>query len=170
MQNWKDLYKEHATAITDNILDIRWVDLWHNQVNFLTEEHPFPTPAIFLSYRTINTQDVGNKVQKVNLQVDFYLYYETFADTYKDAFNQDSALDFIDLMDKINALFHGAEGENFSSMRRQSFEPVDTGNAGNLYRMSYECTLMDYSALKAFADHEINEISIEHDKTPYALD
>ncbi|WP_166964642.1 hypothetical protein [Yeosuana marina] len=170
MQNWKDLYKEHATAISDTIPAIRWIDLWHNQVNFLTEEHPFPTPAIFLSYRTLRTEDVGNKVQKVNLQVDAYLYYETFADTYKDAFNQDSALEFIDLMDNINALFHGAEGENFSSMRRLGFAPVDTGNAGNLYRMSYECTLMDYSALKEFADHEINDITIEHDKTPYALD
>lgn len=170
MQNWKDLYKEHALLITDKIPEIRWVDLWHNQVNFLTEEHPFPTPSTFLSYRSLRTEDVGNKVQNVNLQVDIYLYYETFADTYKDAFNQDSALSFIDLMDKINALFHGAEGTNFSSMRRLGFAPVDTGNAGNLYRISFECTLMDYSALKVYDDHELDEIEITHDENPYQID
>ncbi|MFY0714112.1 hypothetical protein J1D01_10575 [Seonamhaeicola sp. NFXS20] len=170
MQNWKDLYQEHATKIADNIPDIRWVDLWHNQVNFLTEEHPFPTPATFLSYRTLRTEDAGNKVQKVTLQVDIYLYYETFADTYNDAFNQESALSFIDLMDHINTLFHGSEGENYSSMRRLGFAPVDTGNAGNLYRMSYECQLMDYSAQKEFAEHEIDDISIEHDTMPYEID
>lgn len=167
MQNWKDLYIEHATMISNKINEIPWIDLWHNQVNFLTEEHPFPTPATFLSYRTLRTEDVGNKVQKVTLQVDVYLYYETFADTYKGAFNQESALSFIDLMDKINALFHGAEGVNFSNMRRLGFAPVDTGNAGNLYRVSFECVLMDYSALQEFVDHEINEIDVVHDKTPY---
>jgi len=169
MQNWKDLYKEHATLIADKVADIRWIDLWHNQVNFLTEEHPFPTPSVFLSYRTLNTQDAGNKVQKVNLQVDCYLYYETFADTYKDAFNQDSALDFINLMDLLNAALHGSEGTNYSSMRRLGFAPVDTGNAGNLYRISYECTLMDYSALKAYDDHELDELDIEPSDEPYQL-
>lgn len=78
MQFWTDLYKELATKITDNIPEVRWVDLWHNQVNFLEEEHPFPTPAVFLSFRSRELEDAGKKVQKVNLQVDFFLYYETF--------------------------------------------------------------------------------------------
>ncbi|CDF80585.1 conserved hypothetical protein [Formosa agariphila KMM 3901] len=167
MQDWKSLYKEHATLLTDKATAVRWIDLWHNQVNFLTTEHPFPTPAVFLSYRTLSTVDVSNKVQNVRVQVDVYLYYETFADTYRDSFNQDSALNFIDLMDTINAAFHGSEGENYSSMRRLGFAPVDTGNAGNLYRISYECTLMDYSAVKAYDDHEIKDLAIEQNDTPY---
>ncbi|WP_435135744.1 hypothetical protein [Formosa sp. A9] len=170
MQNWKDLYLEHANIISAKAPTVQWIDLWHNQVNFLTEEHPFTTPAVFLSYRTLNTQDVGTKVQNVRVQVDVYLYYETFADTYNGAFNQDSALEFIDLMDAINAAFHGAQGDNFSSMRRLGFTPVDTGNAGNLYRISYECTLIDYSAQREYEDHEIKDMVIEKNDTPYQID
>ncbi|QQV91565.1 tail completion [Winogradskyella phage Peternella_1] len=170
MQNWKDLYLEHANMISAKTDAIEWIDLWHNQVNFLETEHPFPTPAVFLSYRTLQTNDVGQKVQNVNLQVDIYLFYETFADTYKDSFNQESALVFIDLMDEINNVFHGSAGENFSSMRRTGFAPMDTGNAGNLYRMSYTCQLMDYSATKDYDEHELDEIKIEKSEQPYLLD
>ncbi|MBV7268386.1 hypothetical protein [Winogradskyella luteola] len=170
MQNWKDLYLEHAELISDGIAAINWVDLWHNQVNFLTEEHPFATPAVFLSYRTLTTDDVGQKVQNVKAQVDVYLYYETFADTYKDAVNQESALEFIDLMDEIYKLLHGSKGENYSSMRRLGFAPMDTGNAGNLYRISYECILMDYSAIKQYTDHELEEIDVEHSDDPYEIE
>lgn len=170
MQNWKDLYLEHAEMITNTIDSNRWVDLWHNQVNFLETEHPFPTPATFLSYRTLTTEDIGQKAQNVKVQVDVYLFYETFADTYKDAFNQETALEFIDIMDAINALFHGTSGKNYSAMRRLGFAPIDTGNAGNLYRISYECTLIDYSAKKTYEDQEIEEITIEHNKQPYVVD
>jgi len=61
MQNWKDLYIELADKI-NQIEAVRWIDLWHNQVNFLEEEHPFPTPAVFLSFRGRNFEDIGLKV------------------------------------------------------------------------------------------------------------
>jgi hypothetical protein len=169
MQNWKDLYLEHAEMISQNLPEIKWIDLWHNQVNFLEEEYPFPAPATFLSYRILRTEDVGLKVQNVKLQVDIRLFYETFADTYKGSFNQDTALEFIDSLDKINALFHGSEGNNFSGMRRLGFSPEDTGNAGNLYLISYECTLIDYSATKTYVDHELDDIRVTHDDDPYDL-
>lgn len=168
MQNWKDLYLEHAQLISTKLPEIEWFDLWHNQVNFLTEEHPFTTPAVFASYRTTNTDDLGEKVQKVNLQVDFYLYYETFADTFNGASNQESALEFIDLMDKLNAVFHGTSGTNYSEMRRINFAPVDTGNAGNLYRISYSCILIDYSAKKECVEEQ-NDADIDIDRQAFEV-
>jgi len=161
MQFWTDLYKELSAKITDNIPEVRWVDLWHNQVNFLEEEHPFPTPAVFLSFRSRELEDAGKKVQKVSLQVDFFLYYETFLDTFKGAYNEEGALQFIETLDLLHALFHGTDGDNYSSMRRLSFNPVDTGNAGNLYQLSFECLLQDYSAMKQFVDGKVKGINIE---------
>src|SRR5690606_21420551 len=128
MQNWTDLYKELSQKITEGIEAVEWVDLWHNQVNFLEDEHPFPTPAVFLNFRTLNLQDVGERVQQVNLQVDCYLFYETFADTYDGSSNQESALEFLQLLNDLYALLHASEGENYSNMRRLAFNPVDTGN------------------------------------------
>lgn len=99
MENWTNLYKELTEILQDKMPEILWIDLWHNQVNFLQDEHSFRTPAVFLSFRTLGTQDLGMLQQEINLQVDFYLFYETFADTYNGAFNQESALKFLRSMD-----------------------------------------------------------------------
>lgn len=161
MQNWKDLYTELATELKTKVPAIRWIDIWHNQVNFLEEEHPFPTPAVFLSFRITNTNDMGQKVQGVRLQVDAFLFYETFADTYHESFNQGSALGFLDMLNEVYAVLHGSSGTNYSNMRRIGFAPVDTGGAGNLYQQSFECTLVDYAAMKEYVDSTIDEMSVE---------
>lgn len=161
MQNWKDLYVELANKLQNDIPELRWIDLWHNQVNFLEEEHPFPTPAVFLQFRIMSTEDHGEKVQAVQLQVDAYVYYETFADTYKGSFNQSSALDFLQFINDVYATLHGTGGDNYSAMRRIGFNPVDTGNAGNLYMISFECTLTDYAAMVDWQESSGNELDLQ---------
>jgi hypothetical protein len=105
-------------------------------------------------------KDTGRKVQQVVLQMDVYLFYESFADTFKGSVNQESALGFLKSLDDINALLHGSSGENYSSMRRVGFAPVDTGSAGNLYQATYECTLVDYSAKKVYEEGSFDNIQI----------
>lgn len=161
MQNWKDLYIELAEKISDGLEQVQWVDLWHNQVNFLEEEHPFPSPAVFLQFRSMEIEDQGNKAQKVKLQVDCFVFYETFADTYHDSWNADKALVFIELLNDVYALLHATSGENYSNMKRIGMHPVDTGNAGNLYQISFECTLMDYAAQDEYVNADIEEVEVE---------
>lgn len=151
MQHWKDLYLELAQKINDNS-QARWIDLWHNQINFLDDEHPFPTPSVFLGFRSNQIQDAGKKAQKINLQVDVYLYHETFSDTYEGSFNQAEALEFLDIFTEINQLLHGSGGTNYSNMRKTGFSAVDTGNSGNLYLVNYSCELIDYSAVKEWGE------------------
>lgn len=146
IQNWKDAYKEIALRINANIPAVKWIDLWHNQIGFLSEEHPFPAPAIFLSFRTLDTTDLGQKVQDYEIQIDFYVYYETFADTFDGSYNQQSALAFLQTLEDIHKFFHGFSGEHFSELRHTSFAPVDTGSAGNLYRSSFVCLMRGYNA------------------------
>lgn len=155
MENWTNLYKELTEILQDKMPEILWIDLWHNQVNFLQDEHPFRTPAVFLSFRTLGTQDLGMLQQEINLQVDFYLFYETFADTYNGAFNQESALEFLHSMDELHTTFHGLSGKNFSAMRRIGFAPEDTGGAGNLYRISFSCIIQDTGAMKEMEERVV---------------
>ena len=161
MQNWKDLYQEHATAVETKLPEIEWFDLWHNQVNFLTEEHPFSTPALFVSYRTIGIEDIGEKVQKVNLQVDFYLYYETFLDTFQGAYNQEEALEYLDTLTELHRCFHGSSGETYAEMSRTGLQPIDTGNAGNLYLTTFSCRVLDVSAAKEWDTAKPNDLKVE---------
>ncbi|MGC4130171.1 MAG: hypothetical protein QM564_11585 [Bergeyella sp.] len=183
MENWVNLYKEIATVLLadlneqeaeiysafntvigeENKSPIRWLDLWHNQVNFLEDEHQFPTPAFFLAFRSSNVSDMGEKMQQISLQIDGYLFYETFADTYTGSYNQEDALAFIGLLDFINARLHGTTGENYSSMRKTGFAPEDTGNAGNLYRISFECIVHDETAAKFVEDGAFTGLEISDD-------
>ena len=111
MEHWQDLYIELAERISEKLPEIQWIDLWHNQVGFLAEEHPFGTPAVFIGFRSAQINDIGELVQIVDLQVDFYLYYETFLDTFKGAYNQEGALEFTKSLDALLATFtaHRAE-------------------------------------------------------------
>ena len=99
MEHWQDLYIELAERISEKLPEIQWIDLWHNQVGFLAEEHPFGTPAVFIGFRSAQINDIGELVQIVDLHVDFYLYYETFLDTFQGAYNQQGALEFTKSLD-----------------------------------------------------------------------
>lgn len=165
MQNWVELYKELSCKISDNINEIEWIDLWHNQVNFLSDDHPFPTPAVFLGFRAKNLMDKGLKVQSAEIQVDIYLYYETFLDTFKGAYNQKDALAFLQTADDLFGLLHASNGASYSGMRRIDFHPVDTGGAGNLYRIVFEALMTDYAATPKWEDLEVDGIIVERGDT-----
>ena len=150
IQNFTELYKELCQKVTDAIPEIEWQDLWHNQINFLDQEHSFPTPALFYAIRILNTEDLHERAQDCNVQIDVYHYFETFDDTYQGSYNQESALAFLDNCTKVHQLLHASTGESYSAMSRVAFTPVDTGGAGNLYRQSFTCKLRDLSAIKQF--------------------
>lgn len=160
MGNYTNIYKELANKISA-IEGISWVDLWNSQVYNLEDEHPFPAPAVFLAFRSNATTDVGVKVQEVIMQVDVFLFYETFLDTFKGAYNQDGALDFLNHIDAINTLLHGSYGNFYKSMRRIAFSPVDTGGAGNLYSITYECMMTDFTAQKVWGEGSFADLQID---------
>lgn len=165
MQDWVDLYLE----LGDKLMaapGVRWVDMWHNQVGFLEDEVPFPAPACFLSFRILSAKDTGEKVQELTLQVDVRYFYETFADTYIGAVNQDSAVAFLRGFNAIHGLLHGSSGKNYSSMRRVALDPQDTGNTGNLYLQSFTCIVMDSSAQKQYTEGQVNDVIVENNKGP----
>ncbi len=145
---------------------IRWVDLWHEQINYLTTELPFPTPAVFLAFNAVDIADLSLLAQDVNTQVDFYLFFETLSDTYMGSYNQGSTLEFLKQLTELHKLFHGTDGENYSEMRRVDLKREDSGDAGNLYRISFQCMVYDNSASKQYEDTTINDISIQKGQRP----
>lgn len=127
--------------------EIKHVDLWHDQVDYLSEEHPFPTPAVFFGFTTLNVSDNGELMQTTDLQVDIYVFYETFADTYNGSTMQDEALEFLDLLLMIGLMFHGRTGDHFHQMRRSGTFRQESGGSGNLYRMQFQTNVSEFSAL-----------------------
>lgn len=166
LQGWDKLYQEIAELLSTNITEVNWIDLWHNQVAFLTEEHPFPTPAIFLGFRILNTTDLSEKVQSLELQVDVYYFYETFLDTYKGAYNQDDALAYLKTISDIYKLLHASSGENYAEMHRSGFNAIDTGGSANLYLQTFTCSTVDATALKYFETVIPGELDYQKGQAP----
>lgn len=161
MKDLKNLYLEHQTRISDNIPEIKHSDLWSEQVSFMADEHPFKSPAVFFGYRVLGAEDQGEKTQELRLQTDVYLFYETFADTAKGSKKQQKALDFLDLLTQINAVFHATNGNYYNNMRRTGFNPVETGGAGILYVQRYELTMMDDSASILYENLKFEQMEVE---------
>lgn len=161
MKDLKNLYLEHEKRISDNIPEIKHVDLWSEQVSFMADEHPFKSPAVFFGYRVLEAEDQGEKTQELRMQVDVYLFYETFADTSKGSKKQQKALNFLDLLTKINACFHATFGNYYSNMRRTGFNPVETGGAGILYVQRYELTMTDDSAKELYELLKFEQMEVE---------
>lgn len=177
---WSNIYKELSVRIMGmrqvidrleelspelaeeliSVPDVRYIDLWHEQTGQLDEELPFPTPAVFIGFNTLESADIGTLTQDIHLQVDLYVFWETFADTYDGAIMQAEALDYLNLMTVLNVLLHGYTGEYFSTMRKTGFQRMDSGGAGNLYRASFECMVRDYSALELMEVVDMQEKDI----------
>lgn len=166
MEYWSDLYLELSKKITDNIPEVQWCDLWHEQVSYLTSELPFPTPAVFIAFNMLNADDKGLKGQICNTQIDFYLFYETFSDTYLGSVNQSGAMDFLKQLTELHKLFHGTSGDNFFEMRRVDMKREDSGDAGNLYRISFQCMVDDMSAMTEYNEQDVQDITISRYSMP----
>lgn len=167
MVYWSELYKEIGQKIIDTLPEVKHVDLWHEQINYLTEELPFSTPAVFIEFNTLDATDIGEKVQHLTTQVDLHIFYETFSDTYMSAGMQEDALSYLELISKLNALFHGHSGVNYGTMSKTDMKREDTGGAGNLYRLSFVCEVHDYSAQMLYNEEQMNgRLDITNEAAP----
>lgn len=160
MEAWTDLYEEVAQRINNKLPEIEWVDLWHEQVSYLTEELPFPTPAVFIAFNTNQCEDLGELIQECDTQMDLYFFFETFSDTYIGSYNQSSATEYLRILTKLHTCFHGISGDNFQQMRRVDMRREDSGGAGNLYRISFNFNIEDASAKVEFDKNEVSDIEI----------
>lgn len=154
----------------ESLPEIMHVDLWHGQVDYLSEEHPFPTPAVFFGFTTLNVADNGELMQTTDLQVDIYVFYETFADTYQGAKMQNEALEFLDLLLMVGLMFHGRSGEHFHQMRRSGTYRQESGGSGNLYRLQFQTNVSEFSGLNLhnhviMEERELEIINKEVDKS-----
>ncbi len=161
MQYWTEPYKEIASKIKANLPQIQWIDLWHEQVSYLTTELPFPVPAVFIAFNMLEVTDRGLLVQDCNTQVDIYFFYETFSDTYDGSYNQTTALEYLERLTELHALFHGKAGRSYSEMRRVDMRREDSGGAGNLYRISFQCLVTDTSAATLYIESQNPEAEVE---------
>ncbi len=104
----KHLYLDIKDAIK-SIVDgrgnpvFKHFDLWNQQVEFIEQETPFETPAIFIEFGDIHWRTLGLKKQDAETQVSIHIVTEWFANTadYVQTRTAANALEFLRLPDVV---------------------------------------------------------------------
>jgi hypothetical protein len=169
-QNWIEALKEIFSLMRE-IDEIRFIDMWANQVDDPNEEYPFPCPAAFIEVTTPQVDDIGENVQHLTSEVKIYLLYLPTSDTHKMDDNSGDLDAFGDIMKKIYQKLHGKAGQNFSQATRTQGPSREKAQPYEwLYSQTFRTIIQDYSACKEYGEGEANEMTVELGTKPVHQD
>lgn len=123
-------------------------DLWNQQVEFIEQETPFLTPAIFVEFMPLQWQTMGNRVQSADLTTRLHIvteWHALTADNVPDE-EQNLALEYLDIVDSVVAAL-----QNFSAPGTNSWMRTQTIPNHNHERYvdsveEYICRVIDDSS------------------------
>lgn len=118
----KELKEENGNPV------IRHIDLWNEQVEFIEQEEPFDTPAVFIEFRPVQWRTLSGTVQQADVPFRLHVVTKWKGSARDGSMFQEESLARFDLLDKIDAwLFNFGirdEKESVCMTRR-------TGNSTN---------------------------------------
>lgn len=121
-------------------------DLWNEQVDFIEDETPFDTPAIFIEFRSINWSDTMQNMQRGTLPIRLHVVTEWKGSTNDGSIYQENALKRLDLVDNMAGhLFNWRTTEgNTDIQRMQRTASYTNHNHGELVEdiEDYTCTAL----------------------------
>ena len=121
-------------------------DLWNEQVDFIEDETPFDTPAIFIEFRSINWSDTMQNMQRGTLPIRLHVVTEWKGSTNDGSIYQGTALKRLDLVDNMAGhLFNWRATEgNTDIQRMQRTASYTNHNHGELVEdiEDYTCTAL----------------------------
>ena len=166
----KNLYlaiEQKLLAITDEQDTpqplFRHCDLWNRQVEFIEQETPFQTPAVFVEFPDeIQWQTDGQHIQDADLTVRLHIVTPWYANTASNVIDSDvrtAALAYLDIPTVLFRQLHGQHGTVLDNSDPQN--PKALGNFNALTRIAsrvnhdherfvdsvetYKCHLKDFS-------------------------
>ncbi len=113
----KQIFQAICTRINERVSDIKFIDLWNENIQTINGGAVFPLPAIFVEFETIEWRQQNNGARRGDIAVRLHLVTRQPATHgHKDS-KMPEALAFLDLIDKINAAIQGLRGDNFSGFQ-----------------------------------------------------
>jgi len=82
---------------------IRHIDLWNEQVEFIEQEEPFDTPAVFIEFRPVQWRTLSGTVQQADVPFRLHVVTKWKGSAKDGSMFQEESLERFDLLDKIDA-------------------------------------------------------------------
>ena len=110
----KQIYKAICDRISQQVPEVKHIDLWNNNIAVLSGGAVWPRPAVFIEFETIEWRQQQNRVRMADIAVRLHIVTDAVSYNGSTDPKQDTALAFLDLLNKVNAAMHGLRGENFA--------------------------------------------------------
>lgn len=171
LQDWGLAYQELCELIkpsegTGGVPEVGHCDLWHEQIDYLPEEYPWPPGALFFNFNATDIQTNGLQVQDMVFEIGVIYCFDTLADSFQDSETKDIALAFIKHLRSIHKVLQGTSGANFSSLDRVGFRRVPAPQYLICYEQRYRCIIRDQSALPVNGTAVLNKVSVNNNSRP----
>ena len=108
------IYKAICNRLTAQVPDIKHIDLWNNNIAVLSGGAVWPRPAVFVEFETIEWRQQQNRARMADIAVRLHIVTDAVSYNGSTDPKQDSALAFLDLINKVNAAMQGLRGDNFA--------------------------------------------------------
>lgn len=96
--------------------EVKHFDLWNEQVEFIEQEEPFGTPAVFVEFRPVRWATLGGMVQQADVDIRLHIVTRWKGSAKDGSLFQTDALERFDLLDRIDrCLFNLQESEGGTS-------------------------------------------------------
>ena len=93
----KELKEENGNPV------IRHIDLWNEQVEFIEQEEPFDTPAVFIEFRPVQWRTMGGNAQQADVPFRLHVVTKWKGSAKDGSMFQEESLARFNLLDKIDA-------------------------------------------------------------------
>ena len=108
------IYKAICERLTAQVPDIKYLDLWNNNIASLSGGAVWPRPAVFIEFETIEWKQLQNRARMADIAVRLHVVTDAVSYNGSTDEKQDTALTFFDLLNRINSAMQGLRGENFA--------------------------------------------------------
>lgn len=111
----KQIFKAIAEHLAKSVPEVRFIDLWNNNIATLAGGSTWPMPAVFIEFEPIEWGQLAAAAREGDVGVRLHIVTRAVATNGHTDKRQTAALEYFGLIDKINAAMAMLKGENFSA-------------------------------------------------------
>ena len=134
------IYKAIKTKLkASNAYNMEWIDIWKAQVGTSKEKkYPFNFPAAFISTRRINWSDMVGNVKEGTTQIEVFLFFDKYQDTFDGATDEDDSLLINDTVEQVANDLHWIETDPFKELTEVADEDLTTAYNRPAFKLTFE--------------------------------
>lgn len=113
----KKIFQAICARLAERVPDVKFIDLWNNNIQTLNGGAVWPLPAVFVEFEQIEWRQQNNAARRGDMAVRLHIVTRAIPTHGHNDPKMPGSLEFLDLIDRINAAMQGLRGDNFSGFQ-----------------------------------------------------